>query len=246
MPSPRSRLLLAAAACLAWQGAHAAHPLVTEDTGTQGAGGWQLEANVERTRDRVDGATQRARQGAATLGYGAIDSVDLQLTVARLDVRGGARGALDTALDLKWRFYESGALSLALKPGVTLPTGDEDQGRGSGEATWGALFIASYELQRWAFHGHAGYRRNRNRLGERESLWQLAGALWFEATQALDLIVDISFDRNPDPGSSRELRQTVLGVIYGVTQDVDLDAGIRRGNDPAIDRALLFGVTLRW
>ena len=49
----------------------------------------------------------------------------------------------------------------------------------------------------------------------------------------------------PD-GSSRELRQTVLGVIYGVTQDVDLDAGIRRGNDPAIDRALLFGVTLRW
>ena len=154
--------------------------------------------------------------------------------------------ALDTALDLKWRFYESGALSFALKPGVTLPTGEEDQGRGSGEATWGALVIASYELQRWAFHGHAGYRRNRNRLAERESLWQLAGALWFEATPALDLIVDVSFDRNPDPGSSRELRQTVLGVIYGVAQDVDLDAGIRRGNDPAIDRALLFGVTLRW
>lgn len=225
---------------------HAAHPLVTEDTGTQGAGGWQLEVNAERSRDRIEGVAERAWQPAATLSYGPIDTIDLQLTVARLDVRGGARGALDTALDLKWRFYESGALSFALKPGLTLPTGDENEGRGSGDATWGALFIASYELQRWAFHGHAGYRRNRNRLAERESLWQLAGALGFEATPALDLIVDISFDRNPDPGSRRELRQTVLGVIYGATKHLDLDAGIRRGNDPAIDRALLFGVTLRW
>jgi len=246
MRSSQSRLLLAAAAFLAWHGAHAAHPVINEDTGTQGTGGWHLELNAERTRDTVEGVTERARQSAATLSYGPLDSVDLQLTVAHLRVRGGERGALDTALDLKWRFYEEAALSFALKPGLTLPTGDEEAGRGSGEATWGALAIASYQLERWALHGHAGYRRNRNRLGEREALWQLAGALWYNATPALALIVDLSLDRDPDPASGSELRQTVLGVIYGVTKDVDLDAGMRWGNDPAIDRALLFGVTLRW
>lgn len=244
MPSPRSSLLAAAAAFLGAHAAHAGHPLVTEDTGTQGAGGRQLEANAERTRERTEGATERAWQVAATLSYGAADAVDLQLTVARLDVRGGGHGALDAALDLKWRFYESGAVSFALKPGLTLPTGEEDEGRGSGEATWGTLAIASYERAAWALHGHAGYRRNRNRLGERESLWQLATALWWKRTTRLSVVAEITTEGNPLGGES--LRQAVLGAIYGATKDLDLDAGIRWGNDPAMDRALLFGVTLRW
>jgi hypothetical protein len=31
-----------------------------------------------------------------------------------------------------------------------------------------------------------------------------------------------------------------------MTKDVDLDAGIRRGNDPAIDKAVMAGFTVRW
>ena len=55
--------------------AFGAHPLITEDTGTQGKGGWQLEINGERNKD--DGV--RGAQAAATLSYGFIDSADLQL-----------------------------------------------------------------------------------------------------------------------------------------------------------------------
>jgi hypothetical protein len=35
-------------------------------------------------------------------------------------------------------------------------------------------------------------------------------------------------------------------VLYSVTPTFDLDMGVRFGNTPAIDRALLFGTTLRW
>lgn len=64
--------------------ARAAHPLITEDTGLQGRGRWQLEVDAERPRDRTDGVTTRGFQPSATLTYGAADSVDLQLTVPYL------------------------------------------------------------------------------------------------------------------------------------------------------------------
>ena len=51
-------------------------------------------------------------------------------------------------------------------------------------------------------------------------------------TQALKLVVDQSYDTNPDPSSNTTLRQTVLGIIYSMTPQFDLDAGLRRGNEP--------------
>ena len=62
----------------------------------------------------------------------------------------------------------------------------------------------------------------------------------------MKLVADVSRDTDPDPLSSTTIRQTVLGIIYSVTPDFDLDVGFRRGNTPAIDRALLFGATFRW
>lgn len=218
--------------------AHAAHPLITEDTGTQGRGRWQLELNGERTRD----GAARATQTAAVLSYGFVDSADLQVGIPY--VRHEGKG--DAAVDVKWRFWESGALSLGLKPGITLPTGRDERGLGAGRVTWGSLFILSYEPERWAFHSHAGYRHNRNTLGQRESLKHLSGAVLFKATERLRLLIDVSRDTDPDPASDTTLRQHVVGFIYSLTRDFDIDAGIRRGNEPAIDRALLFGLTLRW
>ena len=47
-------LLLAAAVATALPlAAQAAHPLVTDDTGTQGDGNWQLEVNTDHTRTRA-------------------------------------------------------------------------------------------------------------------------------------------------------------------------------------------------
>lgn len=228
---------------------HGAHPLITEDTGTQGKGNWQLEVNAESTRDSADGVVTRGFQPAATLSYGVIDNVDLQFTQGYLRQKTeGTRvsGRLDSAIDVKWRFYENGALSLGLKPGVTLPGGRDEEGLGTGRATWGSLAILSYEPEGWAFHSHVGYRRNRNNLGQRESLKHVSAALWWKPTERVKLILDHSLDTNPDPASERTLRQTIVGIIYSVTPKFDLDAGVRRGNDPAIDRALLFGTTLRW
>jgi hypothetical protein len=221
--------------------AFGAHPLITEDTGTQGKGGWQLEVNGERNKD--DGV--RGAQAAATLSYGFIDSADLQLTLGRQDT-GIESGQGDTAIDVKWRFWEKDGLSLGLKPGVTLPTGKDERGLGTGKTTYGSLLIASYEQDRWAVHSHAGLRRNSNVVDQRKTLKHWSAALWLKPNDRLKLVGDLSWDTNPDPASRVTVRQRVLGVIYSVTKNFDVDAGVRRGNEPAIDRAVMAGITLRW
>jgi outer membrane putative beta-barrel porin/alpha-amylase len=215
-----------------------AHPLITEDTGTQGLGRWQLEVNVERQKD---GGT-RATQWGTTLSYGFRDDADLQIGIPYTV----NQGRQDLAIDVKWRFYQQGATSLGLKPGITLPTGDEQRGLGTGKVTAGSLLILSYEPEAWAFHTHAGYRHGRNAVGNREALLHYSAALWLKPTDKLKLVADLSFDTNPDRSSNDSLRQYVFGFIYSVTKDFDVDAGIRRGNSPAIDRALMAGITLRW
>jgi len=157
-------------------------------------------------------------------------------------------GPLDTSLDFKWRFFERGALSLGLKPGITLPTGDDERGLGAGKPTWGALFIGSYQpAGAFAFHSHLGYRRFRNTLGWRESLAHVSGAVVYSASEKLRLVADVSADTNPLPSSYGTLRYTVLGLSYSASADLDLDAGVKfRLNGIVFDRSLLFGVTLRW
>ena len=226
-------------------GAYGAHPLNTEDTGTQGKGHWQLELNGESNRDDVEGETLHGAQAAAVLSYGFAETADFQIGLPWQD-NGPERGVGDAIVAVKWRFWEKDALSFGVRGGLTLPTGDEEKGLGNGRTTWAALLIAQYEGERWIFLSHLGYRRNHNSVGDRESIGEISGALLFKATESLKLLVDASRTTNPDPESGEALRNVVVGFIWQATKDLDLDAGIRRGNDPAIDRAVMAGVTLRW
>jgi len=137
-------------------------------------------------------------------------------------------------------------LSLGLKPGMTLPTGKDERGLGTGKTTYGSLFIVSYEQDLWAMHSHVGYRTNRNTQSQRESLKHFSFSPWLKPVEGLKLVADFSWDTNPDPSSTVTVRQRVLGFIYSVTKNFDVDAGIRRGNEPATDRAVVAGVTVRW
>lgn len=224
------------AAFLAAMPAHAAHPLITEDTSTQGAGHRQLEALGEQARG--DGSREEAYTGVFSYGAGEAADAQLVMPVSR-------DGVGDVGLDLKWRFYERGPLSFALKPDLTLPTADAGAGRGAGKATWGSLIIVSYAPGALALHAHAGWRRNENKLGERESLSQLAVAATYRLAD-VRLVGELVRGTNPAPGG-RSVRTATAGAIWLVGRDLDLDIGWRRGYAGAAgDRTLLLGVTSRW
>lgn len=221
--------------------AQAAHPLITEDTGTQGTGRYQLEVFAEELEPRATRRDIEVWRGV--LGYGIAETADVQVGVPLY--RDGPDGVGDASLDLKWRFFERNAVSLALMPGITVPTGDERDGRGTGKTTWGSLIILSYAPGAVAVHAHAGFRRNENKLNERESLRQLAAAATYRIGD-VRFVGELTRETNPQAGEGT-VRYTTLGAIWSMTRDLDLDIGWRNGNGSApIEEALLLGATVRW
>jgi hypothetical protein len=233
--------------------AHAAHPLLTEDTGTQGRGNFQLELTGQQGHGPTGAGTLHAQQPAAVLSYGIADTADLQIGTSylRLKLDNGFTetrdaGLSDVTVDLKWRFFEKGPFSLALKPGIVIPTGNDAKGLGRGNFAGGSLLVFSYQPGPVAFHSHAGYLYN-DIVGERRSLWHFSGALTWQVNEALKLVADVAYDTNPIQFGAEGVVRTVYGLIYSPAKDVDLDFGVQHGHQqPALDIAWLFGLTVRW
>lgn len=250
-PTRGAALAMLGLACV--QSAHAAHPLLTEDTATQGKGNFQLELTGERGRESVPGGTLRAAQPAAVLSYGLADTADLQIGTSylRLTLDDGTTttreaGLSDVTVDVKWRFLERGPYSLALKPGIVVPVGSEAKGLGRGSWAGGALLVGSYEPGPVAFHSHLGYFYN-TIVGERTSLWHASVAVTWEVVERLKLVADVAYDTNPIAYGANGVFRTVLGAIWSPLENLDLDIGVKHGHQaPALGFAVLAGITVRW
>lgn len=244
--------------------AQAAHPLITDDTGTQGKGKFQVEVNGEYGSDKEESqgieVRERAVEAAAAVAYGAADSLDVIIGVPYLRVDGretdltvptavetSEKGLSDVAIELKWRFFEREGLSFALKPGVSIPTGDEEKGLGAGKYGFGLFFIASEELKPFTFHQNIGYIRNNNRFDERENIYHLSVACEYEVAEGLRIAANVGQERNADKTDDRDPVFGLLGIIYGITENLDVDAGVKIGiTDPETDRTVLAGMALRF
>ncbi|MCC6345911.1 MAG: transporter [Nitrospirales bacterium] len=236
--------------------AYAAHPLITDDTGTQGKGKTQLEFIAEYEHDSEDGVTTNSLTVPTlpVLSYGLTDAVDLVLGLSYQSVRtkeGGEsvreRGISDTSVEVKWRFYENDGLSFALKPGVTLPTGDDDKGLGAGRITYGIFLIGTKEMKPLVFHLNTGYRRNENKVDERKDVWHASLATEVEVVKDLRAVMNIGIERNPDRTSHVDPAFVLGGFIFSLSESIDIDAGIKGGlNKPEADYALLTGITVKF
>ncbi len=230
------------------------HPLITDDTGTQGKGRFQLEVNGEYGHDREDGVTTNTTQIATALTYGWLDNVDIALGIPYQYIRTkdpetATRhdGMSDLSIDLKWRFYEKEGLSLALKPGITLPTGNHERDLGSGRMTYGCLFILTHEMKPFAIHANLGYRRNENKIDERKDIWHASLAGELEVIKRLRAVANIGIERNPDKATNTHPVFVIGGLVYSVTDNFDIDIGIRGGlNKPETDITTMAGITLRF
>ena len=103
-------------------------PLVTDDTGTQGAGGNQIEATYNRTTDKAPGSKTITHEVPLVVTRGFTDALDLYAGIRWQKISPDAPGAVErgwgnTAVGAKWRFYdnESSKLSFALKPEIQFP-----------------------------------------------------------------------------------------------------------------------------
>lgn len=233
----------------------AAHPLLTEDTGTQGTGRYQFEITHDLSSDEGAGTKVRSRSINGVLSVGLAENLDVIITLPheRLRTRTDATqttmsGYPDMEIAAKWRFYKEGALSFALRPGLGLPTGNEDKDLSTGQVTPSLFGVSTYTSDAWAYHLHIGYTRKfRVSPDEHSHIYHASVAAEYRASDRLRLVSDLSIERNPMRSGQPNVGSVVVGLVISLTPNLDFDFGYRKGlTEPANDDAWLTGLALRF
>ncbi|MEM5785950.1 MAG: transporter [Syntrophobacteraceae bacterium] len=232
----------------------AAHPLVTDDTGTQGTGKFQVELLYEYERVEGGGVTDTGNSFDFVFTGGLTDTVDLVLGIPLLHVRSksvdsddSVFGAGDLGLEVKWRFFERDTFSLALKPGLSIPSGDDEKGLGSGRVGGSLFLIATKDLEPFAIHANVGYGRNENKLDENKDLWHVSLATEYKVIEGIRLVGNVGADASADKATDTPEGFVLGGLIYSATENLDLDIGAKGVFTESADGfALLAGATFRF
>ena len=235
-------------------------PLITDDTGTQGSSGNQLEFSINEDRANVAGSTDRTRVLPVVYTRGLTDTLDVfaGVSYARIDSSmpgGDASGAGNPAFGAKWRFYENdeSKSSLAVKPEIILPvsTGSEDSGLGVGKTSGNLTLIFTQEVPFGAIHLNAGIGRERFRdtLNNPDTTTARASiAPVWDVAERWKLALDLGAESARAGGSTIRSNFVELGAIYSPGKDLDCALGILRSSDNASPHTTTHAVTagLTW
>ncbi len=222
------------------------HPLITDDTGTQGNAKYLLELNSEFSTKKIDAGGGMA----AALTLGIADNLDLCVGFPYQWCP--LNGMSDLPVEVKWRMFEcdENGLSFALNPGFSIPSGDEKQGLGNGAFTGGLMLIVTKAWRQGAVHSNIGHTWNAYGLKSdaelsRKDIWHASIATEIHVTENLRSVFDVGIDTNPDKSSDRHPIYFIGGLIYSVTENLDIDFGVKQLRNKAIpDTMFLTGLTV--
>jgi hypothetical protein len=236
-----------------------AHPLITDDAGTQGKGKFQVEVSGQYDSDKetVNGVSVESTGGqvATTFSYGFIENADIVLSLpyqwGKVKEDGATvydeRGISDTTVEVKWRLFEKDGLSLALKPGLRIPTGNDEKGLGAGRTGYHAFIIGSKEVDPWAFHVNVGYIGNENKADEEKNIWHASLATTYEVIKNLKVVGNVGIERNSDKAADKDPAFLIGGVIYSLSESLDIDVGVKYGLTAAeTEWSLMAGMAFRF
>ena len=234
-------------------------PLVTDDTGTQGTAGNQIEFAYNRTADKLAGAWDLTYEFPLVFTRGITDALDIYIggSYQRITpaAQPAARGWGNTAFGAKWRFYEDeeSKLSLALKPEVQFPVSKTREARGLGTArvAYAISLLMTQETGFGAVHANLAAERVNYAdasfdAAERRTRYRASVAPVWDIADAWKLALDAGIVTNPDVSAKRYLGYLEAGVIYSPSKDLDLALGIIRNVRDGEVRTTQATVGLTW
>jgi len=250
---------LAAAMPLA---AFAFQPLITDDTGTQGEGGNQLEAGYNRTRDKAPGGNSVTHEIPLVYTRGITDELDVFIGGTRTRIAPDAPGVTESGwsnpvIGAKWRFYENEAskLSFAIKPEVSIGVSDskEARGLGTGKTSYGLGLLLTQETGFGQFLANlqvdrANYADDTLNAGERRTQYRLSVAPVWDVAEGWKLALDTGAMTNADRTAKDWMGYVEVGAIYSPSKDLDFAFGVIRNNRDGDTQStqLTMGVTWRF
>jgi hypothetical protein len=243
------RILIASLLLAACGGAASAmHPLIGEDTGFLGRDVRQAEFGFEHAVSR-EGADVYSNSASAEFSYGLLEQVDILLSAPWQGWNShgvGESGLGDVELAVKFPVAQKAGWTLALKPGFSLPAGNESKSLGAGKGGVWLYGIAGRTQGPMQYYFNAGYLFNRNSVDEEENILKASAAALFELLPRVLVSADLAIETNTDKNSSSHPVSSVFGLIWSPYPSLDLDAGVKLGlTKPADDVGLLLGFTIR-
>ncbi len=252
-------LNMAVALTLAPGQALAYQPLITDDTGTQGAGGNQLEGGYTRAAEKLAGSKDKSREVAVVYTRGVTDALDWFAGGAHqtLEPVGGIResGAGNSVLGAKWRFYDdaSSKLSLALRPEWQLPVSGAQELRGLGTArtSWRLDLLMTQETGFGAVHANLAstqirFEDHALNNATRRAQYRLSVAPVWDITEQWKLAIDTGVMTNPDRSEKTRMGYVEWGAIYSPSKDLDFALGLIRNTSDGPVRSTQFTTGVTW
>lgn len=260
MPLARIPFLTSILLLLTALPANALQPLITDDTGTQGQGGHQLEFTFNRIRSESASGLSRTRSFPLVYTYGATDTLDFYASVTRQRVTVTApaeTGWSNNVLGAKWRFYENetNKFSMALKPELRLPVSasEETRGLGHGGYSQGAALLLTREMESGAWLAnvavdHFSYKDPATSAGERRTRYRASLARLFDVNDQWKLTLDAGLLTHPERAARNRMAYAQAGSIYNYNKDTEIALGLMRqdGDRTARTTQLTLGLTARF
>lgn len=222
---------------LASTGALAYQPLVTDDTGTQGVGGNQLELSYAHARsDENSGTSTTSRSLPFVYTRGITDNLDLYAGISylRFDTTGAPRqsGLGNPVVGAKWRFYEQqDGWSIGFKPEIQLPVSADAAAKGLGlnKTSYSGLFIFTRETGFGEFHVNAAYAHVNDDSGAiRKHQYRLSAAPVWKVAEKCKVALDLGVLTNPEIWESAWMQYALLGVVYSPADNLDFAIGYQK------------------
>ncbi|MFZ4535994.1 transporter [Propionivibrio sp.] len=218
-------------------------PLITDDTGTQGVGGNQLELSFNEDRAKLAGNTDRIRSLPVAYTRGLTDTIDIFAGISYARIHAGtsgdsSSGAGNPAIGGKWRFYENGEskTSFAVKPEILFPVSSdrESGGLGTGKTSGNLTFILTQEVPFGAIHLNAGLGRDRFRdtlINPDLTKTRVSIAPVWDVTEQWKLALDLGTESARAGGTGVRSDFVELGAIYSPNKDLDFAVGFIHSAD---------------
>jgi hypothetical protein len=236
--------------------ARAFYPLETDDTGTQGTGGWQLETSAELSQDKNAGQTTKERGIGVGLTYGWTDTLDIGLKLGHIRNDDGTTvtsGLGDTEVGFKWRVFEKDGLSFAVAPALVLPTGDDEKGLGNGKISFGLNLITTTAFENnWDLHANLAWDHVniKDPISSDESnhdLWRISAALDKRFTEHWLAAIEMGLARAEEKAADENPAFAAVALVYSPSKTMDFSLGYKASlNENETDSTMLFGGTFRW
>lgn len=222
--------------------------LTGEDTRFLGRDGKQMEGWLDYSVSR-EGPDRYGTSASAKLTYGLWDKLDLMVTVPwhGWNSRGISESGLgDALLEAKFQAAGKSGWNLALKPGFSLPAGDEAKSLGAGKGGVWVYAIAGKTIGPWQVYLNAGFILNRNSIGEEMNILKASAAALLKVHPKLLAAAGLDAATNKDKTSSSNPVTSVFGLVWSPCPTLDLDAGLKLGlTRAAVSEGLVAGLTLR-